>query len=393
MILSTMAVCLHLLPALPSPGAAAAVVVTTDGDRHAGALVRWLSAESIRVRVGDKRVLELPTKAVDRVLFSKNSPIAAEGEWELRTTDGGRLSVDIIEGRDDAIRIRHALLGAMDVSWDHIRSFERRSATGDIVPVRDGRHTMGDRVVLRNGDVIAGSVSSAEGQSILMLSNDTGEEELISWRFIASLNMEQPSTTATTAPTDSFFVRLVDGAEIPAGGFAWESDEVRLATKPFNELTVAARRVAAVECDSADRVRLSRIPPERYESIPFFSTTRPLMVDRNAVGGELSIGGVAHARGFGLHSACRATWRLRGRYQRLTGLVGIDDSAGPLADAGFLIRSGDAILYSADRLRHAEPARPIDIDIGGVDELTLEVRFGRNGDVQDRVDLVNVILK
>jgi hypothetical protein len=117
-------------------------------------------------------------------------------------------------------------------------------------------------------------------------------------------------------------------------------------------------------------------------------------LDRSVLGGPLKLGGATYQHGIGLHSACRATWRLGGKYERFTALIGIDDSArsdnsaGSNADADLRIVLDGKELAAHRGLHCGEPPQAIDLNIAGGDRLTIEVGFGKRGDVQDRVDIV-----
>ncbi len=86
------------------------------------------------------------------------------------------------------------------------------------------------------------------------------------------------------------------------------------------------------------------------------------------------------------------TWRLDRAYERFTGLLGIDDAAGRLADADVSILVDGRTLARFEHLRAGQPPRTIDVDVAGAETLEILVGFGLRGDVQDRVDLVNVAL-
>ena len=147
-----------------------------------------------------------------------------------------------------------------------------------------------------------------------------------------------------------------------------------------------------VEIIGGRRVWLTDLVPAEYRSIPFFDRPWPLRLKTNALGGPLRLVGKDYPLGFGLHAASHIKWKLDDNYERFTALVGIDDSAGRWADADVTILVDQKPVARLKGLRHKEQPRKIDIDLRGASELAIEIGFGRYGDVQDRVDLVNPAL-
>jgi hypothetical protein len=76
----------------------------------------------------------------------------------------------------------------------------------------------------------------------------------------------------------------------------------------------------------------------------------------------------------------------------LRGVLAIDDCAGRWADAAVTVRADGKILAEFSSLRNDDSPRNVDVSLDSAMELTIEVGFGRHGDVQDRVNFVNPVL-
>lgn len=138
---------------------------------------------------------------------------------------------------------------------------------------------------------------------------------------------------------------------------------------------------------------LVEMAPQSFESIPYMTRRWPLMRDRNALGEPLRCRGRAYEHGLGLHAAAKLVWKLDGGYARLRMEIGIDDSGGAWSDADVEIkRDGESATIRIDHLRHGETPRPVDLDVTGTRVLEITVGFGENGDIQDRVDLLDAAL-
>jgi hypothetical protein len=89
-----------------------------------------------------------------------------------------------------------------------------------------------------------------------------------------------------------------------------------------------------------------------------------------------------------MHSRSRATYALDGKYRRFEAHVGLDDATG--RDGSVRVKvyaDGKALELGKDEDVTAKTGPlAVNVRIDGVKELTLEVDFGRRGDVQGHVD-------
>jgi hypothetical protein len=114
-------------------------------------------------------------------------------------------------------------------------------------------------------------------------------------------------------------------------------------------------------------------------------------MDANVAEHDLRLGGSTYDKGVGLHSHSRLSYRLAGAYRRFEALVGLDERDGRRGRVRIrVLADGEALLDRERTLR--EGPLPISISVAGVRELTLEVDFGRDANVQDVVDWVDARL-
>lgn len=97
--------------------------------------------------------------------------------------------------------------------------------------------------------------------------------------------------------------------------------------------------------------------------------------DRTVNGAPLTVAGTVYERGLGTLSQSEIRYELFGRFARFTARVGFDDEVrrrSP-AHAIFEVRGDGRVLWRSDTVSSGRPAVPVDVDVRGVHELTLEV--------------------
>lgn len=308
---------------------------------------------------------------------------AAPGDWILQMADGSRIAADLTGGDDERLLVRHADLGEIALPIERIDRLWRAAGPEPVAAAGDE-----DVVDLTNGDRLRGAVAGAAA-GILRLS-EAGDERPLAWDKVESVAL---AAAKRGGPAGLWAdVRLCDGSRLVASKFNWKDGALHASFASMGNMVIPSKLFDAVEVNGGRRVWLGDLPPEKYESTPYLETRWAYKTDKNVLGGPLSLAGRTYRRGVGLHSACRITWHLGGAYERFTALVGIDDSAGRFADADVTIRLDGRELVALTGLRFGDKPRPIDLPVSGGDRLTIEVGFGKRGDVQDRVDIVQPAL-
>lgn len=118
-------------------------------------------------------------------------------------------------------------------------------------------------------------------------------------------------------------------------------------------------------------------------SMPFGSPQRAA-----AVGGRpLTIAGVRYAHGVGTHAVSTLTLDLRGLASRFVARVGVDDE--PKTHAGsveFRVVGDGRLLWSSGIVAGADSARPVEVDLTGVETLELVAADAGDGMDSDHAD-------
>ncbi|MFI1395915.1 glycoside hydrolase family 97 catalytic domain-containing protein [Streptomyces sp. NPDC020681] len=103
-------------------------------------------------------------------------------------------------------------------------------------------------------------------------------------------------------------------------------------------------------------------------------------------GGPLRIRGTAYDKGLGMHAAGEVSVDIGGAYDRFTAKVGIDDEVTGEGSVVFEVIGDGRVLATTGVLTRADAAQPIDVDIAGVQRLTLRATDGGDGINFDHAD-------
>jgi hypothetical protein len=139
-------------------------------------------------------------------------------------------------------------------------------------------------------------------------------------------------------------------------------------------------------------VYLSDLEPTKVEEKPFFDRPLPWQRDLSVGKGRLTLRGQLFAKGLGVHSFCRLTYALDGKYARFHALIGVDDEAHGKGNCVFAVEADGKQLLASGPVTGQDAARPADVAVSGTKELVLLVDFGEDGDVGDRADWADAYL-
>jgi len=116
--------------------------------------------------------------------------------------------------------------------------------------------------------------------------------------------------------------------------------------------------------------------------------------DRSVAGNTMSIAGTKFAKGFGTHALSRLIIDLKNGAERFTAKVGIDDETGGKGSVEFRVEGDNKkLLWSSGIMHGKEPAKTLDVDLGGVAKISLIVTDGGDGNDNDHADWANAVIR
>jgi hypothetical protein len=251
-----------------------------------------------------------------------------------------------------------------------------------------------DTLCLRNGDVISGVLTSLDTENAVVEAD--ARRVMVKVPQVAYIAFNTELADKLRPKGKSARLILVNSRPGRGGRMTLTSAAADAATLTGTTVfgagvRVPLRDVAALELLQDNAVELSDLKESEYRFYPFFDVTWPFAVNGNVTGHDLRLAGSTYDKGVSMHSRSRLTYRLSGAYRRFEASAGLDDKDGQGGEARLrVLADGETLL---DRtVTSTDGAAPIRLSMTGVRELTLEVDFGRNGDVRGVVNWVNARL-
>ena len=312
-------------------------VILANGDRIPGTLLS-VTGERLRMQaqVGNRQELELPLTAVTLLWFA--AP----------------------DGTGDAA----ALLRRLTV--------ERRRR---------------DVLMLRNGDSLDGTFSALDDKQA-RFDRLGGKSAQVERNRLAVIALNSTLTRAPVPRGPYGRLVLANGCRLSLASAQKNGQSLVGKTTVGATVRVPIDQIAALDIRQGRAVYLSDLKPYRYEHTPFLGVRWPYRQDSSVAGNDLRLAGSTYEKGIGMHSESRLTYDLGGSYQWFEAVVGLDDHTGRQGSVVIevLVDNKPQEVGGGKELTGQDKPRAIRVPVADARRLTLVVKFGRGGDVQDHVD-------
>ena len=113
---------------------------------------------------------------------------------------------------------------------------------------------------------------------------------------------------------------------------------------------------------------------------------RDVQLDQSYDYNTLTINGKTYAKGLGAHAYSNIVYQINGQYDRFKSEVGVDDETCTNGQVVFKVMADGVLIFDSGIMTQADDAVSIDVDIQGVNELTLIVEDGGNNIWCDHAD-------
>jgi hypothetical protein len=307
---------------------------------------------------GDQVPGSLREIANERLRFRPGSGL--DGEWELPVSALSVLWWGNREGRDDADQLRRHWVA------------ERRSR---------------DRVLLRNGDVLEGILTTLDQQTLHL---EVKRKEIrIARDKVAGVALSTELTRVPQPRGAYGHLVLANGCRLTLVSAQCDDGKTLTGQTLFdNAVKVPVDQIIALDLHQGRAVYLSDLKPLRYEHTPYLGIAWPFVTDGSVTGHDLRLQDSTYDKGLGMHSQSRLTYELAGGYQWFEAMVGPDALDGRPGGARIqVLVDGRAQELGGEKGTADTPGpRWLRVKVGGARELTLVVEFGRRGDVQGHVN-------
>jgi hypothetical protein len=248
-----------------------------------------------------------------------------------------------------------------------------------------------DRVILRNGDTVDGLLNALDAKRVEIEANKKPVE--IALEKVAAVALSADGANKLTPK--GAYARVVLGGDGTCLSLASATCDDGATLQGKTAFGAAFRaplsRVAALDVMQGPAVYLSDLKPAKFEQSSYLGeggVKWPLAADSAVTGRDLRLGGSTYGKGLGMHARSVAVYAVEGKYRRFEAVVGLDDESGKDGSARVrVLGDGKALDLGGDgELTAKRGPLAIGVKIEGVKELTLEVDFGRRGDVRGHVN-------
>ena len=317
----------------------------------------------------------------------------------VELTNGDRVVGSVVTADGDAIIFAPTLapertlrfpLSALRVVWN--------SRPDDREPAWLNAPRRRDVILSRNGDLASGSLISIDRASNRIRLQVEGKDQELELSKVAAIGFNTDLARVRRAKGPFFRLVLADGTRLSASSVSFDGKAWKATTLFSDSLSMPAEQIVSIDVEQGMAVLLSQQKPTKYQYQSSDGESVSWTADRCVSGAPLrlktALGESTFDRGIGLHSECTITYALAGKYRRFEASVGLDARTGTRGDAvlAVLVDGKERELPRGGRLVFSEGPLALQLDVTGAKELTIVVRPGRGGTVQDHVNLVDALL-
>jgi hypothetical protein len=224
------------------------------------------------------------------------------------------------------------------------------------------------------------------GKDGFMLTPGNGNPVWVGLNAAASVLFASPPEGRKVSPP-AYLVRLISGSVVAGQSIAFAEGKLTIAGANGPLTSLPLSQVVAIEHTGGPIAWLSTREPTKIESTPYFEASFPPRMDTSVTGGPIRFGGQTFTRGIGVHSRSRLTFTLQPGDTTFRTRYAIDGNQ-PMADVDVTILLDDQPVHTAKSVKAGTLSPLIEIQLGQAKTLKLDVDYGKNLDVQDRLNWI-----
>jgi hypothetical protein len=239
-------------------------------------------------------------------------------------------------------------------------------------------------VLAKDGSLaeIAGRVKAWDGHQLQFVYE--GKEQTISGdRLQAIVLAARPASRPAAAPYQ--VVHLSSDDTLSGAWQAMTAGNVSLKMPWGASWEIPVDSVVDIGTRNGNLVHLSDMEPATADQTPYFGRLLSYRRDQSLDGGSLKMKGKVYSKGLAVHSRCILSYPLDGQFTTFKTTVGFDDAAGNRGNVACRVLADGKELFSKADLRADQDPQLLEFPVPGVKLLSLEVDFGENEDIGDRV--------
>jgi NPCBM/NEW2 domain len=316
---------------------------------------------------------------------------AAAGKFILYVTGGDQFRGEPKSIENETLVWNSPAVGAVTVPLKQVVAIGKSNQPS---PASDAKRTE-DVVTLANGDSVRGILSALAGGTLKVQSQ--GGEVPVPLENVASVLLATTGGGGGETPTASaraFRVRLADDSMVTGSALVTSAGGKLTLTLAAGKRDVPLASVTSIEQINGPVSWLSSRRPVENVQTPLLDTARPARMDRTVAGRPIRFADRTYARGIGITPYSRITWDLPaagGNYKAFRTQYAIDGLA-PYADVTVRVKLDGKTVHERTGFTAGELSPVVLVPLNNAKQLTLEVDFGGNYNVQDRLNWIEPAL-
>jgi len=368
---------------------------TLDGQNARGEL-KAMTATDV-VLSTDTGELSLPLEKLATLAPVGGKPAAAAGDIEVGLIDGSQLASTEFQAKDGQAALK-LNTQAFVVPTRSVRSVrlvplaepKLQKQWAEITEMRPA----GDLLVVRKNDAldylegIVRSLDAAtckfelDGETI-----DVKREKITGIVYAAAKAGDLPESIGTLV--------LASGSRIPLRTLALDGEKLIIESPAGVKLSVPITETLRFDFSGGKIAYLSDLEPESVQFTPLVGFAEPPQAllgyfefrrDRGFDDSPLKLDGKVFGKGLALASRTELVYRLPDAFRLFRATVGIDDTTRESGSVRLLIKGDGKSLWEGE-VRGTEPAKALELEVGGVRRIEILADYGEGLDVGDRLDL------
>ncbi len=342
---------------------------------------------------------------------------ANEARPELLLIDGSRLVLaDSWTGQPrwqlagDFLSATTQLLGKITLRRSQVRALVLRAPHGHQQRTRFLDQLLSEKPTAESlrfihGDQFEGRLvrvrTTAGQQRLEFLAQTAMEPSQVPLERIAAIVFRY--TPKPSQSKGSLVVGLSDGSVLIAESLVANSKQLRLRLANGLELNSSnISEVVYLRSLSSRCIYLSDLVESDFQHRPYLDIPWPYRRDRNVLAGPLLAAGRSHAKGLGMLTATRLSYRLdtpeiAGRFQRFVAAVAVDDTAARRGSVIFRVyfeREGAwQLAFTSPVVRGGDSPLPVTVELDDAKQLALVTDFADRGDERDYANWLDARLE
>jgi hypothetical protein len=381
---------LALLDNLQPAFAQTDTLIPVRGSRTAAAL-ESISADGHAVFATSESSMTIPLADVVRW----GTFVEPQAGMQVLLAGGGLIAAAEAHTENEQLHIESSLLGERVIPLEFVAGIifrppydpQQRDRLVNRVRENSARN---DQLLLENGDELPGTVISIGDKDVDF--ETQGKRVTVERSRIAAVGFDPTIVAATPIGGLHVLAGLRDGSRLLISQLAGTAKQMNFTMADRTVWTLSGDSLVALQPLSGKAKFLSDLKAEGYKHLPFLSQSWPYHNDANVAGTQLRAGGHPYAKGIGMHSAARLTYRLDGHYRAFAADVALDDQVKGGGAAIFAVYIDDKLAWKSKVVRGNMQPIPVQINTAGAKRLSLLVEFAERGDELDRANWLDARL-